>query len=96
MHLNAYPEFPAGSTVMALYPDTSCFYRAEVIGSPRDLNAQGRVSVRSISYPDLRAHDVQGGVAKQAVPFYKLKFEDDDDQEHMVQAHSVVEWPGRD
>ncbi|KAL1950293.1 hypothetical protein VTO73DRAFT_5417 [Trametes versicolor] len=79
MHLNAYPEFPAGSTVMALYPDTSCFYRAEVIGSPRDLNAQGR-----------------GGVAKQPVPFYKLKFEDDDDQEHMVQAHSVVEWPGRD
>lgn len=32
-HLNAYREFPVGSTVMALYPDTSCFYRAEVIGA---------------------------------------------------------------
>jgi hypothetical protein len=40
-HLNAYQEFPAGSTVMALYPDTSCFYRAEVISSPRDV--PGRV-----------------------------------------------------
>ena len=36
-HLNAYPEFATGSTVMALYPDTSCFYRAEVIESPTDL-----------------------------------------------------------
>jgi SGF29 tudor-like domain len=43
-HLNAYPEFPAGSTVMALYPDTSCFYRAEVIASPRDMQPSGRVS----------------------------------------------------
>ena len=42
-HLNAYPEFTAGATVMALYPDTSCFYRAEVIASPKDLNT-GRVS----------------------------------------------------
>ena len=42
-HLSAYQEFLAGATVMALYPDTSCFYRAEVIASPN----QGRVS-RSI------------------------------------------------
>ncbi|PIL22556.1 hypothetical protein GSI_15245 [Ganoderma sinense ZZ0214-1] len=77
-HLNAYPEFAAGATVMALYPDTSCFYRAEVIASPKDLNTTGR----------------GGGAAKQPqVPMYKLKFEDDDDQEHMVQAMWVVEWP---
>lgn len=37
-HLNAYPEFLAGSTVMALYPDTSCFYRAVVIESPKDMS----------------------------------------------------------
>ena len=43
-HLSAYPEFAAGATVMALYPDTSCFYRAEVISSPKDLNVTGRVS----------------------------------------------------
>ena len=40
-HVNAYQEFPAGSVVMALYPDTSCFYRAEVIATPKDM---GRVS----------------------------------------------------
>lgn len=43
-HPNSYQEFPAGSTVMALYPDTSCFYRAEVIASPKDLQPSGRVS----------------------------------------------------
>lgn len=43
-HLNAYQEFPPGSTVMALYPDTSCFYRAQVIASPKEVNPVGRVS----------------------------------------------------
>jgi hypothetical protein len=42
-HLDAYPEFPKGSTVMALYPDTSCFYRAQVLASPTDLQPSGRV-----------------------------------------------------
>jgi hypothetical protein len=46
-HLSAYQEFPTSATVMALYPDTSCFYRAEVIASPKDIPTQGRVS-RSI------------------------------------------------
>ncbi|OAX44310.1 hypothetical protein K503DRAFT_765119 [Rhizopogon vinicolor AM-OR11-026] len=75
-HLNAYQEFPASSTVMALYPDTSCFYRAEVISSPRDLQPAGR------------------GVSAKHIASYKLKFEDDDDQEHSVAAQWVVEWPG--
>jgi hypothetical protein len=44
-HQSAYPVFPAGSTVMALYPDTSCFYRAEVVASPSDMHPAGRVSV---------------------------------------------------
>ena len=43
-HQSAYPVFPAGATVMALYPDTSCFYRAEVIASPSDMHPAGRVS----------------------------------------------------
>lgn len=38
-HLDVYPEFPVGSTVMALYPDTSCFYRAEVIATPDRVSA---------------------------------------------------------
>ncbi|EPQ54487.1 hypothetical protein GLOTRDRAFT_106180 [Gloeophyllum trabeum ATCC 11539] len=61
-HLDAYQDFPAGSTVMALYPDTSCFYKAEM--------------------------------GHKHPPMYKLKFEDDDDQEHVVSAQLVVEWPG--
>lgn len=34
-HISFQPVFPVGETVLALYPDTSCFYRAEVISSPR-------------------------------------------------------------
>ncbi|KAF8264759.1 SGF29 tudor-like domain-containing protein [Lactarius quietus] len=73
-HISAYQEFHTGATVLALYPDTSCFYRAEVVASPKDIPTQGRNS----------------GTA-----YYKLKFEDDDDQEHMVSAAEVVEWPGQ-
>ena len=64
-------DFPVGSTVLALYPDTSCFYRAEVISTPKQMQA------------------VSG--ARQ--PTYKLKFEDDDNQEHAVSAEWVVEHP---
>jgi SAGA-associated factor 29 len=72
-HMSAYQEFPTAATVLALYPDTSCFYRAEVVASPKDIPTQGRNS---------------------GTTYYKLKFEDDDDQEHMVSAAEVVEWPG--
>ncbi|KAF9267416.1 hypothetical protein L218DRAFT_686475 [Marasmius fiardii PR-910] len=73
--LSAYREFPAGSTVMALYPDTSVFYRAEVVATPQDLKPSGKANT---SY----------------MPAYKVKFEDDDNQEHLVAAQWVVEWPG--
>ncbi|THV05317.1 hypothetical protein K435DRAFT_790409 [Dendrothele bispora CBS 962.96] len=78
--LAAYREFTAGSTVMALYPDTSCFYRAEVIATPREMQPQGRVKLIF--------------TAPSYVPTYKVKFEDDDNQEHLVSAQWVVEWPG--
>ncbi|KZV73713.1 hypothetical protein PENSPDRAFT_269702 [Peniophora sp. CONT] len=39
-HLNAYPDHPAGSIVLALYPDTSCFYRAQVIAGLRESQGQ--------------------------------------------------------
>ncbi|KIK03352.1 hypothetical protein K443DRAFT_676836 [Laccaria amethystina LaAM-08-1] len=75
-HVSSYPEFPPGSTVMALYPDTSCFYRAEVIQTPKEMQLSSRVS------------------SSKYMPTYKLKFEDDDNQEHSVSAHWVVDWPG--
>jgi len=31
---DAVPEFPAGHTVLALYPSTTCFYKAMVVQSP--------------------------------------------------------------
>ncbi|KAF8073604.1 SGF29 tudor-like domain-containing protein [Lyophyllum atratum] len=74
-HVSAYQEFQAGQTVMALYPDTSCFYRAEVITPPKELNPRAAPSPKYM-------------------PTYKLKFEEDDDQEHTVAAQWVVEWPG--
>ncbi|KAF7973739.1 hypothetical protein HWV62_14314 [Athelia sp. TMB] len=77
-HLNGYRQYAPGSTVMALYPDTSCFYRAEVISSPQDSQSSGRLAASS-----------------KLIPTYKLKFEDDDDQEHAVAAQWVVEWPGQ-
>jgi len=30
LHPSSYPDFPASHIVLALYPDTSCFYRARV------------------------------------------------------------------
>ena len=83
---------------MALYPDTSCFYRAEVIESPKDVQINNRVSAyREWESFLVRLTDLilQGGPgSKHAVPMYRLKFEDDDDQEHLVQSNWVVEWPG--
>ncbi|KAJ7600594.1 SGF29 tudor-like domain-containing protein [Mycena floridula] len=66
--LSAYRQFVAGDTVMALYPDTSCFYRAEVISTPKD------------------QRHTKG-------PAYKVRFDDDDNQEHVVMAQWVVEYP---
>lgn len=31
---DAVPEFPAGHTVLALYPSTTCFYKAVVVQPP--------------------------------------------------------------
>ena len=88
-HLNAYHQFPANSTVMALYPDTSCFYRAEVIASPQGKQPVGKVSYIALTLMNRLAEH------SQAMPTYKLRFEDDDDQEHTVAALWVVEWPGQ-
>ena len=44
-HWTAYPEHKNGSIVLALYPETTSFYKAQVIASPKELTAAGaRVS----------------------------------------------------
>ena len=83
-----------GATVMALYLDTSCFYRAEVLASASYTHSAGWVSpfhsyeVLAIIEPKWVA---QGAQSK---PMYKLMFEGDGDQEHSVSAQLVIEWPG--
>ncbi|KAH9950535.1 SGF29 tudor-like domain-containing protein [Amylocystis lapponica] len=80
-HPSAYPEFSKGAIVLALYPDTSCFYRAEVLASPKDMK-------------DMQLADETESSSKQtSMSVYKLKFEDDDDLEHIVASHVVVAWP---
>jgi hypothetical protein len=37
---DAVPEFPAGHTVLALYPSTTCFYKAVVVQPPSKVNPQ--------------------------------------------------------
>ncbi|KAG2070358.1 hypothetical protein BDR04DRAFT_601527 [Suillus decipiens] len=64
-HLNAYQEFPAGSTVMALYPDTSCFYRAEVISPPRDVPGRSIATYYQLKFED--DDDQEHSVAAQWV-----------------------------
>jgi SAGA-associated factor 29 len=44
-HLNAYPDYVSGTIVLALYPETTSFYKAEVVASPREILIAGaRVS----------------------------------------------------
>ncbi len=44
-HPSSYEEFAKGSVVMAQYPDTTTFYKAEVVQTPREAQtASGKVS----------------------------------------------------
>lgn len=40
-HPSQYPELSKGTVVLALYPDTTAFYRAEVVATPRDTLVPG-------------------------------------------------------
>jgi len=45
-HLSAYPEYRSGTIVLALYPETTSFYKAEVVASPKEMMVPGaRVSL---------------------------------------------------
>ncbi|KAG8831894.1 hypothetical protein FRC17_002389 [Serendipita sp. 399] len=78
-HLDAYPEYKSGSTVLALFPDTTSFYKAVVVASPKEILASGTRSTPA---------------ATKAVPCYEVRFEDDDDQVRSISAEEVIEFPG--
>lgn len=68
------PGFSPGTMVLALYPETTSFYRAQVIsGGPKES---------------------RHATTTKATPTYRLKFDDDEDQEKVVGAEWVVEHPG--
>jgi len=75
---------------MAMYPETTFFYPAEVLAIPSDVHPAESVSPLHSSL-NLK----WTAQAVQSKPLYRLKFEDDDDQEHFVSAEFVVEWPGQ-
>ncbi|CAG7853089.1 SubName: Full=Uncharacterized protein {ECO:0000313/EMBL:CCA70840.1} [Serendipita indica DSM 11827] len=78
-HLGAYPEYQSGSIVLALFPDTTSFYKAEVVASPKDIQVAGNRTAPA---------------AAKATPSYKVRFEDDDDQVRLVSAEEVIDFPG--
>ncbi|CAO1614730.1 unnamed protein product [Parajaminaea phylloscopi] len=73
-------DYPPGSQVMALYPDTSCFYRALVKGGGPKLENLSR------KQREKRQHELLN--AK-----YLLEFEDDGGDIKHVPAYLVVERP---
>lgn len=78
-HPANYVEYPAGSTVLALYPDTTSFYRATVISAPIPGTGMG-----GPPRPGVRADP---GAVKG---MYRLSFVDDDDNVRDVEAKMVV------
>lgn len=49
---NSFPDYPSGTRVLGLYPDTTSFYRATILEGPRRFPAGGgaRVSDRLVLF----------------------------------------------
>lgn len=84
IHLSSHPrqleDFPKGSTVLALYPDTTSFYRATVLAAPVPGTGMGN---------GVRANGVRADKgAKEGA--YILAFVDDGDNTHVVDKSLVI------
>ncbi|KAG8968766.1 hypothetical protein FRC03_006223 [Tulasnella sp. 419] len=53
-HPSHYEEYPPGTVVLGLYPDTSCFYRAVVVAGPKDPPTGSGRTVSSTKAPSYR------------------------------------------
>jgi hypothetical protein len=48
-YIGNYPEYKSGSTVLALFPDTTSFYKAVVVQTPKEIQTSGsRVSWQNV------------------------------------------------
>ena len=74
-----------------MYPDTTCFYRAQVLESPKvtQRDKVGWIGIFMIP-PAFLISFVQ---TLASGPIYRLKFEDDESPQHLVSAYWVVPWP---
>ncbi|PVF97192.1 hypothetical protein CPB86DRAFT_735426 [Serendipita vermifera] len=77
-HISNYPEYKSGSTVLALFPDTTSFYKAVVVATPKEIQTSG-----------LRT----APAAAKKVPSYELRFDDDQNQTRHVAADFVIDFP---
>ncbi|WVF68778.1 hypothetical protein IAT40_003550 [Kwoniella sp. CBS 6097] len=86
-HLSSHPsnleDYGRGAQVLALYPDTTSFYRATVVAPPPPGTGNG-LGIRSGS---------SGGESSGKKGFYKLMFVDDDDNIQDVHKDLVLAYP---
>lgn len=80
-HQSSHPSqaenYPKGSTVLALYPDTTAFYQATVVAAPIPGTGSGTSGSRRADPGAKRGR-------------YVLAFVDDGDNTHEVEARDVV------
>lgn len=76
-HPNAYEDFPPGTRVLAIYPDTSSFYRGIVRHPPIPGSASG--------------HPVAKATAGSLDGKYVVEFDDDNNQQQVVNWDVVFE-----
>ncbi|PWN40059.1 hypothetical protein IE81DRAFT_246253 [Ceraceosorus guamensis] len=74
-------DYAVGQWVMGMYPDTSCFYRAKVLGGGPGLTGRQNPAKLKSRTQELLAKP------------YQLEFEDDNNRMHEVSAGYVVERP---
>ncbi|KAJ9115108.1 hypothetical protein QFC22_005438 [Naganishia vaughanmartiniae] len=76
-HPNKYEDFPAGTRVLAIYPDTSSFYRGVVVHPPVPGTASG--------------HPVAKATSGSVPGKYIVEFDDDNNQQQQVNWDLVFE-----
>jgi SAGA-associated factor 29 len=76
-HPNAYEDFPPGTRVLAIYPDTSSFYRGIVRHPPVPGTASG--------------HPVPKATSGSIPGKYIVEFDDDNNQQQLVNWDLVFE-----
>jgi len=76
---NSFPDYPQGTRVLGLYPDTTSFYRATILEGPKRFPAGG--GARTVAQT-------------KADKSYKVRFDDDTAPSCIIPAFLVMKIPG--